>query len=564
MKRKTNLFYTEGPDSKFLTFSNYTESLTGNFLSTDTKLYPSVFLCLNVNINKDNKKNFINNYLTGYYENKLAALRDYFIENNKKPEDYMSPLGYLLDTIKKFDSNFTITYVGDITEQDYNGTYTDTICTISFANYYKGTYSAETQSELDDNYIDYSENSLYGWKENELVMIQINDNEIICKYQGNGNIPVNLYQDLPNLEYIKIDNNLYNINSSNNPFYKDNDDNDRCYCIFNDYNNHIVRYIFNNNVNSIASDAFYESQLISIILPTSVTLIGQNAFKNCINLISITCNTMTAPIFESGPNTFGNIQNNGILYIHENAIGYNTWMEQLSNGWKEKTMKEKIQLNFDKEYNKYCIKSNINKLKIEKNTNDNPINFNIVIPLFDVTNINYHTQHYINENNEINTSNETIEIDLNNVTSNDLYRKYVPLGIWFADEIITLKKDSNNIFSQSWSLLISSQFKPFPYSNANVNTINENSVSNAYPTFAMVLSRQNDILNKFNEINKQLKNQQEIIKNIKIDLNNTSSVSIDKLNSKIINIEKNVNERIDNLQNTMKEFMNNFIWNTSR
>ena len=48
MKRKTNIFYTDGPDSKFLTFSNYTESLTGNFLSTDTKLYPSMFLVLEV------------------------------------------------------------------------------------------------------------------------------------------------------------------------------------------------------------------------------------------------------------------------------------------------------------------------------------------------------------------------------------------------------------------------------------------------------------------------------------------------------------------------------------
>ena len=41
MKRKTNLFYLNGPDSKFITFSNYTEALTGNFLSTDTKLFPS-------------------------------------------------------------------------------------------------------------------------------------------------------------------------------------------------------------------------------------------------------------------------------------------------------------------------------------------------------------------------------------------------------------------------------------------------------------------------------------------------------------------------------------------
>ena len=44
MKRKTNLFYVDGPDSKFITFSNYTEALTGNFLSTDTKLFPDKFL----------------------------------------------------------------------------------------------------------------------------------------------------------------------------------------------------------------------------------------------------------------------------------------------------------------------------------------------------------------------------------------------------------------------------------------------------------------------------------------------------------------------------------------
>ena len=407
MKRKTNLFYTEGPDSKFLTFSNYTESLTGNFLSTDTKLYPSVFLCLEVNFDNninDTKTKFINNYLTGYYENKLATLRDYFIENDKKPEDYMSSLGYLLDTIKKFDPKFKITYVGDITEQDYNGTYTDTICTISFADVHIGEIE-ETNNQNDDNDIiiekEY-EKSLYGWKSNEL------------------NLSIN-------------------------------------------------------------------------------------------------------PIFDKKKND----------EVDSSKINYY-----------------------------YNVKSNTKKLKISKN-NISEINFNIVIPLFDVTNINYHTQHYINENINI-TSNEQIEIDLKNVTNNDLYRKYVPLGIWFADEMITLKKDSNNIFSQSWSLLISSQFKPFPYSNASVNTINENSVSNAYPTFAMILSRQNDILNKFAEISKQLNNQQEMINKIQIELNNTPSVSLDKLNTKIINIEKTVNDKIDNLQNTMKEFMNNFIWNAAQ
>ena len=58
MKRRTNLFYTKGPDSKFLTFSNYTEALTGNFLSTDTKMFPDKFLCLKINnLNKTNKVN---------------------------------------------------------------------------------------------------------------------------------------------------------------------------------------------------------------------------------------------------------------------------------------------------------------------------------------------------------------------------------------------------------------------------------------------------------------------------------------------------------------------------
>ena len=49
MKRKTNLFYkSASQDSSFLTFSNYTESLTANLMSTDNKIYPSTFLCINM------------------------------------------------------------------------------------------------------------------------------------------------------------------------------------------------------------------------------------------------------------------------------------------------------------------------------------------------------------------------------------------------------------------------------------------------------------------------------------------------------------------------------------
>lgn len=129
MKRKTNIFYSSGEDSKFLTFSNYTESLTGNFLSTNTKLFPSSFICINIPKlqGESEKTTFIKNYLIGYYENKLSTIRD----NVNNEEIY--PLSYLIDAINKYDSSFKITYYGNITEQDYQGTFTDIICTIDSA-----------------------------------------------------------------------------------------------------------------------------------------------------------------------------------------------------------------------------------------------------------------------------------------------------------------------------------------------------------------------------------------------------------------------------------------------
>ena len=164
MKRKTNLFYNSGPDSKFLTFSNYTEALTGNFLSTNTKLFPSTFLCLNIpSLNKENKQAFINNSLIKYYENKLANLRD------KVNEDELFPLAYLIETLMKFDSNTTISYIGNITEQDYLGSYTDTICIIDTQYLQSAVITPIENEEPDIREADYT---LYGWYDT------IDDNEI--------------------------------------------------------------------------------------------------------------------------------------------------------------------------------------------------------------------------------------------------------------------------------------------------------------------------------------------------------------------------------------------------
>lgn len=99
MKRKTNLFYTKGTDSNFITFSNYTESMTGNYLSTDTKLFPSAFICAYIDgLDASNRESFID-YVVARYENKLAFMRDKCVENNYNIEEKIKPLNWLIETI---------------------------------------------------------------------------------------------------------------------------------------------------------------------------------------------------------------------------------------------------------------------------------------------------------------------------------------------------------------------------------------------------------------------------------------------------------------------------------
>lgn len=196
--RKTNLFYNSGQDSNFLTFSNYTESLTGNFLATDWKVYPSKFVCLyipsllneNGVIDNEAKKEFIKHYLIERYENKLAFLRDYYYNQEvanvtdtidreyivKKIESSIHSFNWLLDTITKFDSQSKITFVGEVTELDYNGVYADTICIIDGSQTSTEAY-IQLLEEAGENKIEYSNFGalypLYGWDENELSTINI-------------------------------------------------------------------------------------------------------------------------------------------------------------------------------------------------------------------------------------------------------------------------------------------------------------------------------------------------------------------------------------------------------
>ena len=127
---------------------------------------------------------------------------------------------------------------------------------------------------------------------------------------------------------------------------------------------------------------------------------------------------------------------------------------------------------------------------------------------------------------------------------------------------IILRKDVNTGFAQTWSLVISSQFKPFPYAKMQVNQTNDMSNSNAFPTFAMVLSKQNEILEKFNYLESIILSQQEQISNIQAQIKNTVLESnVDNIKKNFMKYQYDMTEKFNKLKQTVTEFMDNIRWN---
>lgn len=360
------MFYTVGSDTNFITFSNYTESLTGNFLSVNTKLFPSTFLCLYIpDLNYDTRENFIR-YIAAYYENKLAFLRDKCIEHNYNIETKLNPLYYLLEAINKWDSSNEIVHIGNITEQNYNGTYSDIICVISASEHSPATINAKT-NELSslENY-DSSKRYLYGWS------IKNNSNEEI--YQG----------------------------------------------------------------------------------PTK--------YENI------------KPILDG-----------------EYFYDYNTEIESLT-----------------------------------KTTSEEDIRFNVIIPLYNLVNTDY-------------KSNSSLINESNIITAT--YTENVPLGIWFSgkEPIVLSRQDTE--YDPSWSLLLSSQFKPFPYSDKSPTEIDDSSKADAFMTFSQILTRQNKIIDKFNELSIQVLELNNKLNGVIGNLKSIGTTSnIDGLHLEIVELQKQINE----------------------
>ena len=403
--RKTNLLYSTyiGEENSFLTFSNYTEAMTGNHLSVNTKMFPSTFLCAYINVTPDNIGSFINT-IVGKYENKLAFLRDTFTkDSNISAEDNIYPLEYLINTLKDFDNEFSINYVGQVTEQDYNGTFCDTMCIISTEdNGGKATISDVTGAKKTVKTVDYNNSYkyLYGWSSYDAT---------------NGS------------------------------------------------------YIYN----------------------------GPSIYKD------------VEPLFD-------NDKNNSYIYVSSYRH---------------------------------------DKLIFTPDTNAKSIEFNCIIPLFDIVNVDPKS----NESNITESSNtelsdtkpsdtessdtESPDVEPSNILEVDLTSSTcnVPMGIWFSQGFnkITLQRDETSGFWPSWSLVLSSQFKPFPKSPHLQSDTQNVSSTDAFGTFAQILVEQARLTDEHTDIAVNVQALSNRISDVESRINNISTnKSLDALRNKVDQIDK--------------------------
>lgn len=602
MKRKTNLFYkSASQDSNFLTFSNYTESLTANLMSTDNKIFPSTFLCINIpklydksyaektykewensminsesnnakyilrnvivddngvyvdetgfrynkdveltenqvneitgkwiydntkpiyhnkviidlykadgktkigtpqeffdknstvikaitidkiyiefkdNISFDSQKDIfiwnkqqLINLLTYYYENKLATLRDWCVSNNKIQEQKLLPLNYLLETISEFDSNYKISCIGDVTEQDWNGTFADTICVVSTSKYKSGTLEIKKSDSIDClcELSNESEKYLHGW--------------YTTKYNYN-----------PDLDFDKDGKNTVslNLNDTNHlytRFLKDKTDKfinefKRTHRISttntDDYNYYITKYIpgADQKINE------YEKTLQDIIDASKIEEI------------------YIGPRYVRDLNPKYDSTDNGIIY--------------------------------------YNMSSDISRINYELKE-AKQIEFNVLIPLFDIVDMNYKTN-----STKVETS-DYLDLTLDNSVA---CIKNVPLGMWFSGTSpVVLNPDLSTGFCPSWSLSLSSQFKPFPNSTYMPDEISQDSKKEAFCTFAQILNKQNKLFDKFISLSKNLNKLSDRVATLESAIGSVlTTYNIDNFTKDMIDFKNQISYQVNYLE----------------
>lgn len=642
MKRKTNLFYSGlSTDTNFLTFSNYPESLTGNIMSTDNKIYPSKFLCLNLDFlndedsarriidsmlekasddivnnikdydgtitltqdcleywfnhnesdntkvhetrindsvlvtwnagtvvddvmlnelksykgghieikyyynderinlgngprplrpipfNAENKNSnkivlrdslpeyditlrydikklpeeyqFLNKLipdhnldnlsketiyavnkrklielLISYYENKLATVRDWCIDNNKNQEYQVRPLSWLFDFLKKAGWDGNIVALGDVTEQDWNGSFADTICVLDMADFKKANLETTTNNSITTiNTNNESVKYLHGWWENK------NKYDVNLDFDHDGIISLSVTKD-----------------DSNNLF----------------------KYELDKQIDDEDLQDFINTHVISTGTTDDYnTFISQNPRPNTEVEIKKWEDTLKA--------------------IVEAAT-----KEEI---WHGPSIAKNIRPLYDgRDKTTYQLDTTNYTLKLEK-SDDTSIEFNVVIPLFDLTDTNYKT-------NSVMVS-DVDEISLTPTTDDEkklMSVQNVPLGIWFSGpDAVSLSSDKSTGFAPSWSLCLSSQFKPFPYSTKMPSEITDDSKKAAFATFSQILSRQNTLIDKLNSMTDIVNALSSRVTALESQMGSIlTTYNIDTFKQDISNYKTEINNRISELE----------------
>ena len=572
MKRKTNLFYTTGPDSKFITFSNYTESLTGNFLSTDTKIFPSRFIALYIKgLNKNTKAALIK-YLADYYESKLAVLRDHFDYNKSDIEKRVPPLNYLLEALlrikeikenavvathsiaanKNNDDNETsnlisdsevikFKYISDITEQDYNGTFTDTICNIDLRKF-AYISSIELTDDFNDNVVQFDKPAtLYGW-----------DSDVPEEYAYEHTIP-------DSIQGIDLDRYMTTYLAEN---ITSEDETDTTEETSSTTNNKRIEYIIDTtleNVIDIHKQTITDNKSLSDIIDEYMT---SNEYNDVASAISAILHSTDINLMEF-QNTLNDLLSNEAYDI---IIFYDSEHPDILYAYNGADV---VTLDMSKN-NEYNIDPEVLKLNIST-SNEEEMEFNCIIPLYDIVDINYKSN--FNTIERIISVNGEGEIDLTPSVTNKMYCTNVPLGMWFytdGDEngdgttSMKLYLDTESGFSQSWSLTIASQFKPFPYSSKMPSELTTNSNTNAYATFAQVLASQSAMIDNFNKLTRTIAYMNDHIRNMESQLANLgTSYNIDNIHREFNNFEINMNNKFNVLKDDVISQLSYLKWHTT-
>ena len=223
--------------------------------------------------------------------------------------------------------------------------------------------------------------------------------------------------------------------------------------------------------------------------------------------------------------------------------------------------------------NEYNIDPEVLKLNIST-SNDEEMEFNCIIPLYDIVDINYKSN--FNTIERIISVNGEGEIDLTPSVTNKMYCTNVPLGMWFYTDgdahkdgttsttSMKLYLDTESGFSQSWSLTIASQFKPFPYSSKMPSELTTNSNTNAYATFAQVLASQSAMIDNFNKLTRTIAYMNDHIRNMESQLANLgTSYNIDNIHREFNNFEINMNNKFNVLKDDVISQLSYLKWHTT-